>query len=183
MKSALSVLLAILFLTLFGCRKEPCASVVCENDGYCENGKCYCPEGFVGPSCGQESIPEFIHINRVTLRSWPEAISGEQWDPSSTADIYIVLLEGDNILWKSPYKFSDVKDSISYIFNVEPTIAAEPLERYTLRLWDHDEDESDDYMGERNFQLDGSREYPSDIHYIHFMEGDISFILRTTYEY
>ena len=30
---------------------DPCAAVVCENDGVCVEGVCDCPEGFIGSSC------------------------------------------------------------------------------------------------------------------------------------
>lgn len=36
---------------LGACDNDPCAAVVCENDGVCIGGACDCPEGFTGVNC------------------------------------------------------------------------------------------------------------------------------------
>jgi hypothetical protein len=54
-----SALLFSLFLLFSGCQKaedeNPCASVYCQNGGYCNyNGGCDCPFPFYGPNCENE---------------------------------------------------------------------------------------------------------------------------------
>lgn len=56
-------LTALLVLTLFGttlytsCKKDPCDSIRCLNNGACNNGKCVCPTGFTGTYCETTITP------------------------------------------------------------------------------------------------------------------------------
>lgn len=38
-------------LVLSSCVEDACESIICLNDGICENGTCECPVGFSGPTC------------------------------------------------------------------------------------------------------------------------------------
>ncbi len=68
MKLPQNILLSILFicclgsmLTYLACTKtDPCANVVCINNGSCDGGKCVCPVGYEGPRCDTLSRDKFI---------------------------------------------------------------------------------------------------------------------------
>src|SRR5580704_16717801 len=67
MKPLRNILLAT-FLTIVvitavsytACNKNKCASVVCQNQGVCNNGNCVCPVGFEGNRCEVLSRDKFI---------------------------------------------------------------------------------------------------------------------------
>ena len=49
LNSYLFILLSVLVLS--SCVVDECETIVCLNDGICENGTCECPVGFSGPTC------------------------------------------------------------------------------------------------------------------------------------
>jgi len=62
----------ILFLTIplgiftFNSCTDPCADVVCNNGGICDEGRCDCPEGFSGPNCETDLCADCINGNCTT---------------------------------------------------------------------------------------------------------------------
>ena len=51
MKKIVGLVLFISILGWMGCGADPCASRDCQNGGICIDGRCDCPEGFVGGDC------------------------------------------------------------------------------------------------------------------------------------
>ena len=66
MKVWKTILLTATFFVAFAgillyssCEKNPCDNVSCEHGGSCNNGACYCPTGYEGPTCGMKSTSRF----------------------------------------------------------------------------------------------------------------------------
>ena len=49
--------IAFCLLLMISCKEDPCDTLICVNDGTCVDGKCQCPEGFIGPTCGIQLDP------------------------------------------------------------------------------------------------------------------------------
>ncbi|MDX2245718.1 MAG: hypothetical protein SF052_03015 [Bacteroidia bacterium] len=54
----------VIFITLTGlvlfspgCEEDPCETLTCDNGGVCLDGKCDCPEEFIGPTCSIKLDP------------------------------------------------------------------------------------------------------------------------------
>lgn len=60
---ALAAILSLVML-LPACKDDdPCDSVICQNDGICADGTCFCPDGFSGPNCEVEDPCHEANIN------------------------------------------------------------------------------------------------------------------------
>lgn len=128
---------------------DPCESIVCYNGGYCVNGECLCPDGYTGPDCSQQVTPTKIRITKIEVTDFPATDeNGAGWDLLSGADIYPVILKGSNVLWTSSRYFEDASPSSLYSFTVGlPFDITSPQDSYTIRLYDFDTIDADDYMG------------------------------------
>lgn len=51
----LGLLLLIMSISILytNCAKDKCESIICENDGICEEGICACPTGYLGTTCNE----------------------------------------------------------------------------------------------------------------------------------
>ncbi len=47
-------------LTYSSCNSNPCADIVCQNNGTCREGACTCPSGFEGTFCAYKVSDKFI---------------------------------------------------------------------------------------------------------------------------
>jgi hypothetical protein len=62
MKNILKITFALIILSgISSCKLDVCKSVNCQNNGFCEQGFCKCPEGFQGDECEIET--EFLIIS------------------------------------------------------------------------------------------------------------------------
>ncbi|HNF72078.1 MAG TPA: calcium-binding EGF-like domain-containing protein [Chitinophagaceae bacterium] len=64
----------LVFLLLAGsvlfnaCIKDPCADMVCQNNGVCHDGRCKCAVGYEGPYCSFKMYEKFIGTWQGTYR-------------------------------------------------------------------------------------------------------------------
>ncbi|MCC6286532.1 MAG: hypothetical protein IT249_01475 [Chitinophagaceae bacterium] len=141
-------------LVISSCAKEnadPCDKTTCMNGGYCANGDCVCPEGYGGADCSQRITPKKIKINKIEVsRFHATENNGAGWDMGSGPDIYINLSKGDAQIWKSAntYNYQNADPSKTYSFDVIPAVdLTDPTDQYTIRLYDYDDFDADDFMG------------------------------------
>lgn len=179
----LLIAMAILFISLNGCKKEetdPCETTICLNDGYCVNGECVCPEGYTGVDCSQQITPTSIRLNKIDVKSFPATNNGAGWDIGSGPDIYPVLVKGSNVIWESTTYFENANPSADYSFNVNPVVNLNPNDQYSILLYDEDGIWSDEYMGGVSFfPYSNKNNFPNVINLD--AGGDVTFKLYVTY--
>jgi hypothetical protein len=118
---------------------DPCDGVVCFNNGFCLNGECQCPDGFSGPACLTQVTPAKIRISRIDVTKFPQYDNGATWDVGSGPDIFVMILDGTDIVYNSPTYYEDADASQTYSF--EPTSLVDlndPYNQYTIALFDYD---------------------------------------------
>ena len=152
-------------LLTFGCKKDPCESVICVNGGDCLYGSCYCPTGYYGSDCSQQFTPLKIIIDSLIITKFPfNDSAGASWDQDSSPyspDIYpeILLNSPLDTAYNSWFLYPDADSSFSYIFfpgfdtlDVVKDFT-QPTSQYTFKLWDYDyvSDSNGDLMGQIDF--------------------------------
>lgn len=147
------LLFIVFLLANASCKKDsadPCDKTACLNGGYCANGDCVCPEGYGGADCSQPITPKKIRITSIELTRFPATEdNGAGWDTGSGPDLYIKLSKGDAQIWKSSntYNYQNANPSKTYTFDVTPTVdLTDPDNEYTIRLYDYDDFDADDFM-------------------------------------
>lgn len=147
-----------LLLMLFNCKKyeptpDPCAGIICLNNGYCANGLCVCPKGYSGANCSQQVTPTKITITKIQVTKFPAtSVGGAGWDASSGPDIRPKISKGTTEIWYSPTYYTDANPSLPYDFTPSPNIdLTSPTAQYLIELFDYDYPASDTWMGGINF--------------------------------
>lgn len=91
-------------------------------------------------------VPVLVKIERLEISGWPSAApDGSGWDPFDAPDIYIQV-----------FSFATLKLQTIHISNVPPSqiltldeqITFAPSDIAVIKLYDHDDFDADDYMGE-----------------------------------
>ena len=145
------VAIATTVLMVNSCKKEdpdPCEGVTCLNGGTCVNGSCSCPQGYSGPACETQVTPTKIRISSIKITSFPQYDGGSNWDNLDGPDIYVTLSLGSTLIHKQPTMFEDASVTTDYTYNPTSSIdLSDPTAQYTIRLYDYDDYDSDDYMG------------------------------------
>ena len=141
MKRMMILFLFPVFLWL-GCEKEetdPCAEIVCLNDGFCANGLCNCPDGYGGSDCSQQVEPESVDLLTIRLITWPLlAPSGGGWDSNSGPDIFIRILDDNgNEIYESGY-YDNVQNGSTPIWDVDLRVEDASSNPLTVQVYDYD---------------------------------------------
>lgn len=131
------------------CENSPdiCQNISCFNGGYCSNGLCVCPQGYSGANCSQEVTPTQMRISRIDVIRFPATDNGAGWDLTSGPDILPTLSIGNSTIWSSPNFYENANPSSSFVFIPNPSIAISPTTQYTIRLFDYDTSDPNDFMG------------------------------------
>lgn len=146
MKKLLFLLLPLLSITMFSCGDDPCVSTVCYNDGYCEDGTCVCPEGYIGTDCGFQKTPTKIILKAIVVNDFPATNGGFLWDAGNEPDIYPSIFDKDDeLIFESSAYFTDAVPGNVFEFNLEFDLT-NPTEKYAIVLYDFDEIGGDTYM-------------------------------------
>jgi len=168
----------IIILLTFGCKKDPCESVICVNGGDCLNGSCYCPTGYYGSDCSQQFTPNIIIIDSLVVTNFPFYDSSNlYWDEATDTfpDLFpeIILYSGtDTAYWSYRINFnSDTNKNHTFTPFDEPEDVVydftKPTNKYRFNLWDYDNsssigDYTDDLMGQIDFTpYNSSNKFPS----------------------
>lgn len=159
-----------------------CAGVSCVNGGYCANGACVCPQGFTGANCSQQVTPNSMRITSIKVTRFPATDNGAGWDLTSGPDIYPNLSLGATVVWDSPNYNENANPSLVYTFTPSPAIVlSNPTSQYTLRLYDYDDLDADDFMGGVNFTpYSSTNGFPSEIN-LDPPGGPVAFQITVSY--
>lgn len=66
-KSFAKILVALAFLfAISGCDRKSCNDVVCDYGMNCNQGQCYCPDGYEGTDCNTQSSTKYLGQYNVT---------------------------------------------------------------------------------------------------------------------
>ncbi len=160
MKKALTILSFALFISIvfYGCKNEPdpCENLLCLNGGNCVDGLCDCPTGYGGLQCETELTPTKVLITKIVLTKFPSFDpSGGEWDPDDHTgpDLYIRIVKGKTEIYKSTKKIWDVKLNQEYTFDLSssPVELTSITSKHKIQLWDFEDYNNDDFMGEYEF--------------------------------
>ncbi|MBX3238813.1 MAG: hypothetical protein KIT80_08535 [Chitinophagaceae bacterium] len=92
-----------------------------------------------------------MKVTKVELTRFPATDNnGAGWDPTSGPDIYLKLFKGEAQIWKSSntYNYQNATPSNVYSFDVTPAVDfADPVDEYSIILYDYDDFDADDFMG------------------------------------
>lgn len=180
----LILLSAILFST---CQKDdpapdPCANIVCLNNGFCANGECNCPPPYTGSNCSLEKTPSSITITRVTATKWPATdTNGAGWDFFDGPDITFTMDEGTQQIYASSIFYEDAVQGQRYTFT--PNIKLNnPTLTHQINLFDYDDGlTANDWMGGITFTpYRNGENFPKD----RVLDiGGLAFELEMTYTF
>ena len=180
MRSA--TIIAVLSLFTFISCQNPCANTVCRNDGICINGDCNCAPGFLGAECGTEDIPTKMLLKEVTISRFPTSRSrNDDWDTNSGADLYFVLLKGDEVIYTANTVFEGAETGTLYPFEAINADIEFPESRYLIRWYDSDAPDDDELIGEIEFiPYEEGKAFPRNLS---IESGGIEMGMRVSYEF
>lgn len=162
---------------------DDCFNVTCLNGGTCVNGICNCPDGYTGSDCSQQITPSRIRISKIDITRFPATDNGAGWDLTSGPDIYPELSLGNTVLYSANKFFQNADPANDYSFELSPLVNMnEPEDQYTIRLFDFDDFDADDFMGGINFTpYFDNNGFPSTLNVD--AGGDVAFTLHVTYDW
>lgn len=149
----LSLSISLVTSVIVSCKKadpvDPCANIVCSNNGSCFDGTCQCTQGYTGTYCQTQLRPSAMIIKTITITKFPTTTSaGSSWDiPASLPDIYPEIHLGSSYLWVSSKYVSNATGSSTFDCNYRITDLSQT---YGFGVWDFDGGTSidpDDHMG------------------------------------
>lgn len=138
--------LLILSLMLFSCKKDAsdlCEGVSCKNGGNCVNGDCNCPVQWTGPDCSQQKTPNGLILLSITVTDFPPTDNGAGWDLTSGPDVYVEISLNNQVVFTSNYMTNASAGVVIPANFVLPNVTG----AYTIRVYDHDDLDPDDFMG------------------------------------
>jgi len=91
--SALAALCTFFMVVYISCTKDKCSSVVCNNGGACDGGKCKCTTAYEGDKCQTAARDKFIRNwganNQTASTATPAAFAVSVEPATGTSDIII----------------------------------------------------------------------------------------------
>lgn len=100
----------ILFLVLLSiclsCEKQldPCIGVRC-NNGYCDNGDCFCYVSYTGQHCDEQNTPSKMIFKKVSFFDLPSVRPDSSfWDLDGKIDPYLLITDGSRELYRTEYE-------------------------------------------------------------------------------
>jgi len=115
------------------------------------------------------------------VTKFPATDNGAGWDLTSGPDIYITLFYNQNIVYQHSTHYSDASPNDSYDFHPDINLYFDnPLDEYSIVLYDFDSFDSDDFMGGVRFTpYFNTNNFPN-ILYID-AGGEVSFEVSVNY--
>lgn len=147
-----TALATFILLTLSSCTEDPCENSLCANGGVCIEGTCDCPQGFTGPSCSEQDMPDRIRLTSVQVTRFPGFNSDMQWDGTDGPDIYFRLYDQDQAIAQPMLLVEDADASQDYYFFINVIDMYNVTHQHRIQLLDYDGiDTRSDFLGEINF--------------------------------
>ena len=100
------ILFLLLLILCFSCEKqlEPCLGVRC-NNGYCDDGDCFCNVSYTGINCEEQKTPSKMIFRRVIFFNLPSVRpDSSTWDLDGTIDPYLLIKDGSRELYRTEYE-------------------------------------------------------------------------------
>lgn len=134
------VFIITLFIVNFSCSKT-------------DDGDEHCPIGYTGSNCDVQITPDSVIITKIEVIRFPALNAQFQsWDSAGNPDIYVQILQNDELLWTSSNVHQNAKAGNVYRFIPSDTLALnDPLGQYAIYLFDEDDDGESEIMGGINF--------------------------------
>ena len=145
------VLISVIMITCSD--PDPCAGIVCNNGGTCDNGTCECTEFYGGPSCSVPRVPTAILVSKIDILKWPTTTSaGGGWDLNGTGpDIFIAVVKNPGTANESTIHTSASASNntgggfLSYTPTLNISLSADGS-TYSIRLYDDDDELGNEFM-------------------------------------
>jgi hypothetical protein len=120
----------------------------CQKDGTEKR----CDKGYTGSNCDQEITPTKIQITKIVAKTLPPFdTDGSTWDPAGgKPDVYFQIndLTSSNVVFVSNYSSNiNPTSELSLDLSGSNLLLNSPLNKYSIVAWDHDDLDSDDFMG------------------------------------
>lgn len=127
--------------------------VTCKKDDTKEN----CPARYTGSNCDEQITPVGIMLNSVEVLNYRTTDNGAGWDLTSGPDCYISIIHDGVSIFSSKANF---KQNAVGAFTIPVNILLSDVnDIYRIQLFDYDDLDADDFMGEVNWlfysSLDG----------------------------
>lgn len=140
-----------IFLLLSGCAsEEACIPEICLNGGTSIDCQCECPIGFSGVNCEVELTPKMLVISKIELLGFPENNGLFGWDTTSKPDVFVAIVENDDIIYLSDYYENVDNFDTPLIFTPDSPIEIKinsKSEKLNFVVYDLDSGSDNDYMG------------------------------------
>lgn len=103
-------------------------------------------------SCAKDPVvPTSVTITNIKVLSFPPTNSGGGWDLTSGADIYPELYKDGVSIWESSIYREDASATTEYTFVCNQELTDPQSSGYSIRLYDYDITDLDDYIGGYSF--------------------------------
>lgn len=141
--------LFILILSFSCSKNDNCDILICQNAGQCNDGVCDCAMGYTSGNCSEQITPSSIKITKIKVLRFPSRnIAGQTWDSNNGPDIFVALGFDNDLIYEHPTAFDNASPLLSYEFiPIQDLIISNITERYSLNLFDKDDQEPHDFMG------------------------------------
>ena len=81
--AAMAAIVSLFSVVYVSCTKvgdrPACNGLICQNSGYCKNGRCKCPAGYEGTTCGTKSVARYYgtwDVHQTTVGSDSASVIG-----------------------------------------------------------------------------------------------------------
>lgn len=137
-----------------------------------------CKQGYTGSNCNNQIYPTKITVTKVTVSEFPSLDgSSATWDVGTGPDIYLVLYAGENLVYESDSYFEDASNSNTYEFEFTYDMNGSSI--YTIELYDYDDLDDDDFIGNYEFlAYDDNEGFPKELV---IGSGDLIFTFHVSY--
>lgn len=107
--------------------------------------------------------PETMTINKIEVTRFPFTDGGVSWDVLGDADIFPIISLDGTTLWESSKHIKNADPNSDHTFHPSPVIElTRPTRQYTIWLYDYDDFDANDYMGDIDFiPYQAGEGYPS----------------------
>ena len=131
----------MVLVTVSSCKKDPCETTLCLNNGTCVDGVCLCPEEYMGVDCSEMVVPSAVRVNEIELLYFPGFMyDGSSWDENNgKPDVKITVSRSSDVLYESEV-YENANSSDGYTFT--PVLDLSPsYSTYSIKVYDQDENE------------------------------------------
>ena len=120
----------------------------------CKKESSTCPEHYTGSDCSEQITPSQITLTKIEVTGFPATESaGGGWDNNDGPDIFPVLLQGANDLVNAESSYiEDANFNTDYIWTLGTPLSLNASSQYVLGLYDYDDFDPNDTMGEVSFK-------------------------------